>query len=86
MLNKLAFANSIALVVIVLYVVLYLIASFAPTLFSLFFNAQFFGADIASLIPEDFSLSSFAGALISITIMSWVMGYLWALFYNKFAK
>jgi hypothetical protein len=86
MLNKLAFANSLALVVIGFYVVLYFIASFAPTLFSLFFNAQFFGADIASLIPEDFSLFNFAGTLISITIMSWVMGYFWAWFYNKLAK
>lgn len=82
MFNKKALANSLAVLSGLFYVVLYLLSVVAPTTFMSIFNAQFLGADIASLVPSGFSI----GVLVVVFLTSWVVGYVWAMLYNNFSK
>lgn len=86
MLNKLAFANSLALVIVIFYVVYYVLLIMARPLFDLLVNAEFFGGDLASLVPAQVELGSILGALVTMAAVGWIMGYLWACLYNKFAR
>jgi hypothetical protein len=86
MLKSTAFANALAIVGGLLYLVFYLIGLAAPSVFELVFNAQFLGADVASLIPAGFSLGDALVALLVVVITGWIGGYLLAWFYNRFAK
>jgi hypothetical protein len=52
-LNQLVLANSLAVLTAALYVLLAIIALVSPSAFQLLFNAQFFGADAASLLRHD---------------------------------
>jgi hypothetical protein len=86
MLNPLAFANSLAILTAVLYVLLAILALVAPRLFQVLFDAQFFGANVASLFPK---VQPSAASLVTLVLMigmSWVVGYAWAWLYNRFAK
>jgi hypothetical protein len=86
MLNPLAFANSLAILTAVLYVLFAILALVAPRLFQVLFDAQFFGANVASLFPK---VQPSAAALVTLVLMigmSWVVGYAWAWLYNRFAK
>ncbi|MBI5854500.1 MAG: hypothetical protein HZB35_04575 [Nitrospirae bacterium] len=51
-----------------------------------FFNAQFFGADVASLLPSGLSLGKMAAEVIALLAGAWGIGYLWAVLYNRWAK
>jgi hypothetical protein len=86
MLNKLAFANSITILVTVFYIIFYTASLITPAIFEFIFNAQFFGADVASLMPQQLSLPNFIGVLITLVVTGWVMSYFWAWLYNKFSK
>src|SRR6266496_4058419 len=50
-LSPTAFANSMAILTAAFYLLFYLINLIAPGLFRFLFNAQFLGADVASLLP-----------------------------------
>ena len=50
MLKPIAFANAIAVTTAALTVLLWALRFLLPPFFTFFFNAQFFGADVASLI------------------------------------
>ena len=52
MLNKTAFANSLAILMVLFYLVLYLLSLVAPVAFTFLFNAQFLGANVAPLLPK----------------------------------
>ena len=80
------FANALALTSAIAYVVFYLLALVAPKAFAFLFNAQFLGADIASQVPANMSLGSFIGVLVGIVVITWILGYIWAYFYNRFSK
>jgi ABC-type uncharacterized transport system permease subunit len=68
---------------VVLFAILELVA---PRVFQILFDAQFFGANVASLFPKVRpSLASLVTLPLMIA-MSWVVGYLWAWLYNRFAK
>ena len=54
MLNQGAFPNSLAILTGALYILFYLVSLFAPQFFRHLFNAQFLGADVASLSPKKF--------------------------------
>jgi uncharacterized membrane protein len=86
MLNKVAFASALALLTGALYLVLYVLAVLMPTVFRFIFNAQFLGADVASLLPRELSFLTFDATLVVLVITTWVFGYLWAWLYNRFAK
>jgi hypothetical protein len=50
------------------------------------FDAQFFGANVASLFPK---VAPSAASILTFVLMigmSWVLGYAWAWLYNRFAK
>lgn len=86
MLNTRAFANSVALTTGLCYIVFYLISLGAKSTFNFLFNAQFFGADISSLMPGTLSFGAFLGILVSVVIMVWIFAYIWAVLYNRFKK
>ncbi len=86
MLNQLAFANSLAVLTAALYVLFAIIALVSPGAFQFLFNAQFFGADVASLFPKVRPSVVSLVTLVMVVVMSWVMGYSWAWLYNRFAK
>ncbi len=52
MLNKVAFASSLAVLTAALYVLFAILALVAPRIFQILFDAQFFGANVASLFPK----------------------------------
>lgn len=81
MLKPNAFAGSLAGLMAIFYVVFYVVGLISPELFRFLFNAQFFGAQLAPLTVE-FNF----GALFGLVVMGWIVGYVWALLYNKLAK
>ncbi len=86
MLNKVAFASALAVLTGAFYLVLYVLAVLMPTVFRFIFNAQFFGADVASLLPRELSFLTFDATLVVLVISTLVFGYLWAWLYNRFAQ
>ena len=85
-LSQTAFANSMAILTAAFYLLFYLINLIAPGLFRFLFNAQFLGADVASLLPKEFAVGNFIVALVLMVITAWVFGYVWAWLYNRLAK
>ncbi len=85
-LSPTAFANSMAILTAAFYLLFYLINLIAPGLFRLLFNAQFLGADVASLLPKEFTAGNFIVALVLMVITAWIFGYVWAWLYNRLAK
>ena len=86
MLDKFAFANSLAVLTVVVYVIFAILELVAPRVFQVLFDAQFFGANVASLFPK---VRPSAASLVTFVLMvgmAWVMGYAWASLYNWFAK
>ena len=51
--RPLAFANALAFTTALLGILLIVLRLFAPAVFVLIFNAQFFGADVAMLLPVE---------------------------------
>ena len=81
MLKPHAMAGSLAGLSAIMYVVFYMIAQISPDLFQFLFDAQFFGAKVASATP-DFNF----GGLFALVVTTWIVGYVWAMLYNKLAK
>jgi len=86
MLNQAAFANSLTILTGALYLLFYLISLVAPDLFRYLFNAQFLGADVASLVPKKITFSYFVQTLVILLITVWIFGYAWAWLYNQLAR
>lgn len=85
-LSQSALANSIAILTAAFYLLFYLINLIAPGSFRFLFNAQFLGADVASLLPKEFAAETFIVALVLMVITAWIFGYVWAWLYNRLAK
>ena len=85
-LNRLALAHSLGVLTATLYVLFGVLALVSPRTFQLLFNAQFFGADVAALLPKVRPSVVSLVTFVSVVGMSWVMGYLWAWLYNRIAK
>ena len=86
MLSEFAFANSLAILTGLLYIVFVLLLLLAPNLFKFLFNTQFLGADVASLFPRRISAGRFAGTLVTLVVSGWIFGYAWAWLYNRLPK
>jgi hypothetical protein len=86
MLHPVAFASSLTILTGGFYLLLYLLAVVWREAFRFLFNAQFFGADVASLLPRDLSAGGFLGTLIAIIVFAWLFGYAWAWLYNQLAQ
>ncbi|HEV8676173.1 MAG TPA: DUF5676 family membrane protein [Methylomirabilota bacterium] len=85
MLKPIAFATSLAALTAIVYLVFTLLALISPAAFQLVFNAQFFGADVASLLPRVALHPGFLATFVILVAMAWVFGFLWAWLYNVFA-
>jgi len=85
MLNTIAFANSLAILSGAFYILLYILAVVWRDAFHFFFNAQFLGADVASLLPRQLTYGGFVGTLIVLIVTSWVFAFAWAWLYNRLA-
>lgn len=86
MLNEKAFANALAILTGAVYLVFYILGLSAPNTFKALFNAQFLGADVASLLPKDASLGNVFGVFVTLVVTAWLMGFVWALLYNRFSE
>ena len=86
MLKPLAFANAIAVTTAVLTVFLWVLRFLLPQFFTFFFNAQFFGADVASLLPKEANLLLMLVEFLALLAGAWGIGFLWATIYNRLAK
>ena len=86
MLNQVAVANALAVLPAALYSLFAIVAAVSPRLFSILFDAQFFGANVASLFPKVAPSAASILTFVIMIAMAWVLGYLWAWLYNRFAK
>ncbi len=86
MLNQVAVANALAVLAAGMYVLFALLAAVSPRLFSVLFDAQFFGANVASLFPKVAPSAASVLTFVLMIVMSWVLGYAWAWLYNRFAR
>jgi hypothetical protein len=83
MLNSIAFANSLAIVSGVFYLAFYVLAVVWRDAFRFVFNAQFLGADVASLLPRQLPATGFVATLVALVISAWSLGFCWAWLYNR---
>lgn len=86
MLKPVPFANAIAVTTAALTVFLWALRFLLPPFFAFFFNAQFFGADVASLLPKDVNPLLMLAEFAALLAGAWGIGYLWAILYNKFSQ
>lgn len=86
MLNKIALANALTAVTVILYGATYIIGLISKSVFAFIFNAYFWGADITSLIPTRLTITEFVGIPLILAAVTWLCGYGLAWFYNYFAK
>lgn len=69
-----------------LYVLFAILELVAPRVFQVLFDAQLFGANVASLFPKVQPSAASLVTLVLMIVMSWVVGYAWAWLYNRFAR
>jgi hypothetical protein len=81
--RPLAFANTLAITTAVLALTLVLLRIVFPPLFVFIFNAQFFGADVASLLPQHVNVVKMIGELVAFVGGAWGFGLLGAIVYNR---
>ncbi|MCH8986879.1 hypothetical protein IIA94_01785 [Patescibacteria group bacterium] len=86
MLKQIPFANAAASLSGVFYIVFAGFQAVAPDFFVLIYNAQFLGADVARLFPQELTMASFIGTLVILVVTGWVIGYVFVCFYNWFSK
>ena len=79
-----AFANALAVTTAVLAVILMVLRVAAPAAFLFVFNAQFFGADVASLLPAQTDALTMTAELAAFVGGAWGFGLLGAILYNRF--
>jgi len=86
MLKPIPFANAIAVTTAALTVFLWTLRVLLPPFFTFFFNAQFFGADVASLLPKDTNPLLMLAEFAALLAGAWGIGFVWAILYNRFSK
>jgi len=68
-----------------LYIAFYVLAVVWRDAFRFLFNAQFFGADVAALMPQQLTYGGFLGTLVGLIACAWVVGFAWAWLFNRLA-
>ena len=81
--HPIAFANALAMTSVGLVLLLTLLRVATPALFLFIFNAQFFGADVASLLPRRMDFLKMTGELIALAGGAWGFGAVAAILYNR---
>ena len=85
MLNPAAFANSLAILSGGFYILFYVLAVVWRDAFRFLFNAQFFGADVAALLPQQLTYGGFVGTFVVLVVFAWLAAFGWAWLYNRLA-
>lgn len=86
MIRPIPFANALTITATGLFVFLIVLRELTPSFFVYFFNAQFFGADVASLLPAKPGLLRLSADLLIMLAGAWLFGYVWAIVYNRWVK
>lgn len=81
-----AFAHALGVLVGASYLAIALLAPLAPEFFPTFFNAQFMGADVASLMPKAPGAEDIAVTFALLSATAWALGYALARLYNIFSN
>jgi len=84
--RPLAFANALAFTTALLGILLIVLRLFAPAVFVLIFNAQFFGADVAMLLPVELHVVRVIVEFVALVGGAWGFGLIGAVLYNWFIK
>ncbi len=84
--NSMATANAFAATIIVVYVTCALFFVLAPDVSMAITKTWFHGIDISLINGRTNTINSFVLGLVSAAISSWLVGYIFALFYTSFAK
>jgi hypothetical protein len=84
--RPLAFANALAITTAILATLLLALRLFAPRFFVFVFNAQFFGADVAMLLPDQIQGATLIAEFAAFVGGAWGFGLVGALLYNRFIK
>jgi hypothetical protein len=85
MLQPIPFANAIAAASAIFVILLLLLRLVAPSLFTVVFNSQMLGANIASLLPRDPVRPFLVGGVV-VVIITWLFGLVWAVLYNVWSR
>jgi len=80
----LPFADALTAATAVFSVALLVLRAVARDLFTVVFNSQFWGANVASLSPSQPGIGSSLGTLL--VVVTWVFGAVWAVLYNRWAR
>jgi hypothetical protein len=86
MLNPIAFAHSLAILTAIAHLLFHLIRLLAPIGFRFLFNAQFMGADVASLLWRDIPAGTLILSFVLAVATAWILAYTWARLYNRLAR
>jgi hypothetical protein len=84
--RPLAFASALAVTTACLSIFLLILRWAAPSVFVFFFNAQFFGADVAMLLPDRLNATSLIAEFAALVGGAWGLGFIGAVLYNRFIK
>lgn len=84
--DPIATAHAAAATTAVIYVACALFFVIAPDLSMAVTKTWFHGIDISLIDARTATVGSFILGLVSATVGAWLVGYIFALFYNKFAK
>ena len=84
--RPLAFANALALTTALLAVLLIVLRTVAPAAFVFVFNAQFFGADVARLLPTQSLPVTLVAEFLTFVGAAWGFGLVGAILYNRFLR
>jgi hypothetical protein len=79
------FANSLAVVAAILYVLCRLLVEVAPGAFATTAQSWFHGLVISPEPWNGLDASSFVLGLLTFTVVSWLSAFMWATVYNKLA-
>jgi 2TM family of unknown function (DUF5676) len=86
MLQPAGFANALAILTGAFYLLIHLVRLFAPVSFRYLFNAQYLGADVASLMWAQVPPGNFILSFVIAVLTAWFFAYGWAWLYNRLAK
>ncbi len=84
--NPIATANAAAATIAVIYVVCALFFVIAPDLSMAIAKTWFHGIDISLIDARIATFGSFILGLVSATVSAWLVGYLFAVIYNKLTE
>lgn len=86
MLKEVPFANALAGVTAILYLVCAFLFALAPDLFRGIAQNWFHGYDLSTIPVAPVTIGGVLVGLITVTVVTWIFGYLLAWGYNKLSK